>query len=192
MNLSLSNILSLIWATLRDPRGGLRFVLNQPLSMNDRWLVFGLAVILPTILIALVLMVVPVPEGMMLSLSPISLAVSQGFGMALMVLLAHFVGRMRGGRGTFAETLLTVAWLQIIMVIIQGTLLLLELALPMVASLIGLLATVLIFWLLTNFIVELHGFTSLPLTFLGIIGTLVVAVFLLALILAPFMGVPNV
>lgn len=192
MELSLSNLLSLIWTTVRDPRGGLRFVLNQPLSMNDRWLVFGLAVILPTILIALILMVMPVPEGMMLSLSPMALAGSQAIGMALMVFLAHTVGRLRGGRGTFADALLTVAWLQIIMVIIQGALLLLELALPMVATLVGLLATVLIFWLLTNFIAELHGFNSLPLTFLGIIGTLVVAVFLFALILAPFMGVSNV
>lgn len=192
MNLTFSNLLSLVAATLRDPRAALRVVLAQPLTLRDRWLVFGLSVILPTLMIALGMMLMPIQGAPAFPFSPVTLAILQGTAMGVMVLLTFVVGRWRGGKGSFADCLLTVSWLQIVMVAMQAALLLVELALPQVAALLGIVATVVMFWLLTNFVVELHGFNSLPVTFLGIIATLVLAAFLFALILAPFLGAPNV
>ncbi len=188
----MSDLTSLIWRTLRDPRGGLRAVLALGLTMQERWLVFALAVVLPTLLIGLLLLAVPVPAEMMLTLSPIGLAISQGLGLGLMVFLAHSVGRMRGGRGDFADTLLTLSWLQIIIVAILMAVMVIEIALPLMATLVALIAIVLILWVLTNFIAELHGFQSLPMTFLGIVVTFIAANFIVALVLAPFLGTPNV
>jgi hypothetical protein len=54
---------------------------------------------------------------------------------------------------------------------------------------------VLFFWLLTNFVAELHGFASLAKTFFGILVALAVLILLLgfglALVIAMTMGVPS-
>ncbi|WP_136682027.1 YIP1 family protein [Falsirhodobacter xinxiangensis] len=192
MKLTLSNVLSLVGLTLRDPREGLRAVLSQPLGLSERWLVFALSIILPTLLIAAGTILIPMPDGALFPFPPVTLAILQGVAMGVMVVLTYLVGRWRGGRGSFADCLLTVSWLQIVMVAMQAALLLVELALPPLAAILSIVATLLMFWLLTNFVVEVHGFTSLPMTFLGIMGAMFVAAFLFALILAPFLGVQNV
>jgi hypothetical protein len=56
------------------------------------------------------------------------------------------------------------------------------------ADILGLLGLVLFFWLLTNFVAELHGFKSLALTFIAILITVFTAAILLVLVFALLFG----
>jgi hypothetical protein len=97
---------------------------------------------------------------------------------------------MRGGRGTFRDALLLIAWLQFILLCVQALQLLLGLALPPAAELVGLIGLLLLVWLLTNFTAVLHGFTSLWTVFLGLVIGAVVLMFALAFVLALVVGAP--
>lgn len=193
MELTFGNALTLVRLSLRDPRQGLRAVLDLPLSAAERWMVAGLSMILPTLMIFISLSLAPMPDGSpMFPLSPFALLGVQGSAILMMSSMTYAVGRWRGGRGSFSDALLTIGWLQLVMVAVQVALLLLELAFPPVAAVLGVVATVLMFWLLTNFVAEVHGFTSLPLTFLGIVATMTLAALVLALLMGPFLGASNV
>jgi hypothetical protein len=82
--------------------------------------------------------------------------------LVVMVFAIFWIGRSMGGTGSFEETILLVAWLQFIMVCIQGVQAVSLIVLPsLVGSLIGVAGLVIFMWLLTNFIAVLHGFSSL-------------------------------
>ena len=70
----------------------------------------------------------------------------------------------------------------------------LQVLLPPFAPAAYLAGLALFFWLLTNFVAELHGFDSLSKTFFGILVVLAVPILLLgfglALVIAVTVGVP--
>ncbi|NCM97616.1 MAG: YIP1 family protein, partial [Rhodobacterales bacterium] len=90
--------------------------------------------------------------------------------------------------GRFDEALILVVWLQFVLLGLQAVQLVAYAVAPLLADLIGLATVALFFWLLTNFVAELHGFKSLGLVFVGVLATLVVMVLGLAFGLALFVG----
>jgi hypothetical protein len=128
--------------------------------------------------------------------SPFRAALFQWGFLALSVLLMHRVGRAFGGRGSLADALLVVVWLQIIMLGFQTLQLVVSPILPPLAGVIGLVSFVVYFWLMSCFIAELHGFASRGRVFLGIILTGLAAGLVLAVLMILFLGpeavLPNV
>ena len=109
-----------------------------------------------------------------------NLGLSISFGWLALLLMAI-------GSALFTHLLL-MAWLQFILLCLQVLQLVTQVLLPPLSELLGLVGLALFFWLLTNFIAELHGFGSLVKTFVAVLICLVLAAFLLAFVVALIFG----
>ncbi|MGL5361846.1 MAG: YIP1 family protein [Paracoccaceae bacterium] len=178
--------------TVQDPRAAARALMTMNPSATVRWMAFGLAITGSTVLTVLMVQLLPggaEPEIMRVLANPIALSLTQGVVMLIAVQLMYHVGRLAGGQGGFADALLLMSWMQIILLMVQIVQLLLELVSPPAAGVLGLFGFGLMLWLITHFVAELHGFTSLGAVFAGIIGTTIAAAFAVALLLVSLVGV---
>ncbi len=198
MEWNLPGLLSALRYTLQSPRDAIRRLIDSDPPMQARWIALLLVAIASTFLMLLSLALVPmdeVPPALLWALgAPLGLAAIHAAMLLVSVQLLYRLGRFRNGRGSFADSLTVLVWFQIIMLAVQAAQLALQVALPLLAFPAYLAGMVLFFWLLTNFVAELHGFASLTMTFFGILVALVVLVLLLgfglALVLAVAVGVP--
>ena len=198
MDWNLANLLSALRHSLQSPREAIRQVIDTDPPMSARWIALLLVAIASTFLMLLSLTLVPMeelPPALVWALgSPLSLA---GIHVVMLVVSVHLLyrlGRFRNGQGSFADSLTVLIWFQIIMLAVQAVQLLLQVVLPPFALAAYFAGLVLFFWLLTNFVAELHGFRSLARTFVGILVALAVLILLmgfgLALVIALTMEIP--
>jgi len=190
MNLSFSSLLQLARFTLQRPREGAQTVLQMNPTRDVRWTAFVLMAVLSALMTAISLILLP-PEmravvGTRLP-NPLLSAALQGGVLLISVVAIYRVGRWFGGHGSFADALLLLVWLQFILLLVQAAQLVAQVVLPPLSDVIGLLGIALFFWLLTNFIAELHGFASRAAVFAGIVVTTLVLAFALAVLLLPYM-----
>ena len=198
MEWNLPGLLSALRYSLQSPRDAMRQVIDSDPPMVARWIALVLVAIASTFLMLLSLAPVPVeelPPALLWAMaSPLGLAAVHAAMLLVSVHLLYRLGRFRDGRGSFADSLSVLIWFQIIMLAVQAVQLAAQVALPVLAFPAYLAGTVLFFWLLTNFVAELHGFASLGMTFFGILLALAVLIlllgFALVLVLAATGGVP--
>ena len=184
MDPTLANLGALLRETFSDPRGGMRRVLDLGLPMAARWQALALVAVVSALLSQLSVMLTPMAPGT----EPLP-----GFGggafrvlILQLVLLVLFVagldriGRAMGGRGTFPDAVLVIAWLQVIMVALQVAQVVALLLVPPMAMLVGLVSVGVFFWMLTGFACELHGFDNRGRVF----GVILLSFFALAFVLA--------
>lgn len=191
MDLSLSTLLSMARFTVQNPREGARMVMGANLPMAARWVALALMAVISAILAHLAFALMPgeVREAMAGAMaSPLTSAVMQGALMLAAVFVIHWVGRWRGGTGTFEDALILMIWLQFILLILQVVQIVTQVLIPPASVLVGYVSVGIFMWLLSNFVAELHGFKSVLMTFLGVLLTLLAVGFILALVLMPFMG----
>lgn len=190
MELSWGALIGLGHRTLRDPRGGARAIMDLRLPLAAMWTALALTAVISAILLHLSFaLLTPVERGMVPLLpGPFESVVLQSAVMVVTALLAHYLGRMRGGQGSFPEALILMVWLQAILLAFQALQIVALVALPAVTDLIGLLVLVVFMWLLTAFIAELHRFRSMGKVFLGIIGAILAVAMVLSVLLRPFLG----
>jgi hypothetical protein len=120
--------------------------------------------------------------------SPLRTAFLQLFVMVASVFAIWRLGRARGGQGGMDDSVALVAWLQFVMLVLQVATLAAQVLVPPLAGLLGLVEVGLFFWLLVNFVAELHGFRSLVATFVGVLAALCLLIVGMALVLAPVLG----
>ena len=198
MDWNLPNLLSALRYSLQSPRDAIRQVIDSEPPMTARWIALLLVAIASTFLTLLSFSLVPsdeLPPALVRSMgSPLSLAAIHLVVLFVSVHLLFRIGRFRNGRGSFADCLTVLIWFQIIMLAVQAVQLALQVLLPPFAPAAYFAGLVLFFWLLTNFVAELHGFASLSKTFFGILVALAVLILLLvfglALVIAVTVGVP--
>lgn len=188
----LDRIRALAQLTLQDPRQAARVLLAEEVPLPARTAGLLLVAVVSALLASLQVGSDPQkldPLSAFMLASPFRAAVMQWFFLALSVVLIHRVGRAFGGRGSFADAMLVVVWLQLLMLALQVLQLVATLLAPPLAGVIGLVGLGVFLWLMTTFICELHGFASRGLVFLGMvlscIGTGFVLGILLILILGP-------
>lgn len=190
---TLAGVLQAARFTLQNPRGGARAVLEMQLPMQVRWLIFALVITGSSLLTVLAVRLSPAGSDPMVAdvLSrPIVLTLMQGVVMLVFAQLMARVGQLAGGRGNFADALLLLSWLQVILMLLQVAQIVLEvIQLSSLADILGLLGVGLMLWLVTQFTTELHGFTAPVMVFFGVIGTLLVAGFALSVLMVGFLGV---
>lgn len=177
--------------TLQKPREAARMVLNWPFSVGELWLVLALTSVVSALLAELLVMTASDgvdPVMAMMMASPIRFAAIQLGGLAMLTGFIFGIGRMFGGRGSFAGALALVGWLQTILVVLQIAQVVALFIVPPLALVISLVSLVLFFWLLTSFIAELHGFASLGWTFAGMIGAFFGMTLALSVILVLLFG----
>ena len=186
MDLSLASLIAETQLTLRDPRNAARRMMALNLPMAARWLALGIMSIGSAMLTHVSLALIPLGDRdpvIDFMSNPITTALLQGVTLVVLVGVVFWVGRLRGGKGSFADALVVMTWLQFVMLCLQLVQLLVLLALPPVAGLVNLAAFALFLWLLTNFVAELHGFRSLITVFGGIILSIIAVGFLISLLL---------
>ena len=150
--------------TLRNPDAAMRVLRGLDLPMVARWMALFLAVVLSRMLGVLLLMMLPVtgddPLAQLLS-DPMTMAGIEFFGMVLTAFLVTVIGRMFGGHGTFADALLAVAWIELLLVALMAVQLVMLVLLPGTVDLLGIVVGALSIYLTVTMTKALHGFTSL-------------------------------
>ena len=189
MTLTVSTLLEMARFTVQNPREGARMVMRADVPMAGRWLALALMAVLSSIMTHLSIALLP-PEGraamQQAVAGPLPTALLQGALLLVTVHGVYWVGRWRGGKGSFADALILMIWLQFILLILQVIQIAAQLVLPPLADIIGYVSLALFMWMLTAFITTLHGFQSMATVFFGIIGVLLVAGFVLAFVMLPF------
>lgn len=190
---------TLIGLTFRDPASAARALLAAGWPVSARWMGLFLAVTVSALLAWLSSQLFPLPEGTA-EVSPVLTMTSQPLVLAGMQLVAVLiaagllagVGRLFGGKGTFEDALLLTVWIEVVLLLVQAVQIAATLVLPGVASILGVVAIALFFWLTVQFAKALHGFTSGVKVFLGVIGTAFAVGFVLSILAASFGLMPQV
>ena len=189
MDLTLPALASMVRDTLRDPRGMARALMAKGLPPQAAWLGAAVIAALSAILAHLTFGVVAARQGQTAPLpAPVMTAAFQYVVLVATVIGVHQIGRRFGGRGGFGDALLLIVWLQFILVCVQAAQLVALLVVPPLADILSMAGLVVFLWLLTAFVAELHGFSSMGRVFAGIIGSLFAAAFVLAILIQILFG----
>lgn len=186
-------LMRMVGETLKAPRHGAAMVLGFGFAPIVGWMALLLMAIASTVLTHLSFAMMPAEAreiwGAAMA-SPIRTAMLQWVVLLISVHAIHKVGRKMGGTGSLEGAVVLVAWLQFILLCVQIAQLVTQALLPPLSDVLGIFGLVLFLWLLTNFVAQLHGFTSLAMTFVGIFLTLIVASILMAIVFALLIGAP--
>lgn len=190
-----SSFLTLIRESVAEPQ---EFA-DRLLAARPRTQVVLEAAVLLSILDALVLSALagggattlPTPNGE-IQLSPFAHA---GVLLASLLLSASALqvgGQLLKGRGRYAEALLLVVWLEVLALAVQVVTVLISLALPPLAGIVGLFGFAVLLWCLLHFARALHGFSGLGKAAGALVLGAVLVILASSLLLAAFgFGVPT-
>ncbi|CAM3269082.1 Yip1 family protein [Paracoccus nototheniae] len=187
---------TLVRQTLRNPEQAAHWLIGQGWPMQVRWMALMLAVSVSGLLAYASTLLFPVPEGeavavFAISSQPLVLAGLQLIAIVLGAALMAGVGRLFGGQGRFEDALLLTVWIEVMLLIVQAAQIVLSLALPALAGILGILAIALFLWLTVQFTKALHGFTSAPKVLLVMFATLLVMGFVLSFFMAAMGLMPE-
>lgn len=195
MKLSPQALLLAARDTLANPAAAARQVMALRLSTSEGLMAVALTAAAATLLTALMqIFMGPVPDPAMQDLfnRPFILSLSQLSLMIVGAFLMWRVGKVFGGNGTFAQALSLVAWLEVVLILLQVAEVLVLMILPVLALPVGMASLFAFFYLLTHFTAALNGYTSLTKTFFGILGTAVVVLLVTSFALIFILPVPHV
>lgn len=183
--------------TVQAPRVGARAVMEMDLPLTIGGLALVLMAVVSAALAALMYAAFPMltdpatPQIAALEqilANPLQLAMVQVAILAAGAFLLYRIGKGFGGKGRLPEAVALLAWLEFILLLLQGAQTVSMAVSPPMSQAIGLIGFVIFLWLLANFTAELHGFTSVFATFLGIVGSVIVLSFAAAVIIALMIG----
>ncbi len=166
----LAHLISLIRLSILTPKEGAATILSFSPGRDILWTALALIAVVSGVLSTLSTYVVPAASADMgehLLSSPVLFTGVLAGILLLTVICTHYIGRGFGGTGEFNESLLVVAWLQLVLVAVQVVQLGIALVSPEIAQLIGVASLFLFIWLYVNFVAVLHGFASLPMVLVG-------------------------
>lgn len=174
--------------TVPEPRKVAREIQALRVPRPVLWQVLALLLVAATFLGVLASILFPVdPESAgALATDPVMTGAAQGVFTVAIVFLIHRVGRWLGGTGDFDGALLTVIWLQFVLLVIELGIVFIGLFAPAMALILWVMGMVMTFWILSHFIAELHGFRSAGSVFLGILMVLLVLAVVLSLLFTIF------
>jgi hypothetical protein len=181
----------LLRETLKTPRAAARRLIDSGLAGSVAWTGYGIVVTASAVLAWLSMSATPVATGGVVEgpgMTPLGVALVQAISILLLGGVATVGGRVFGGTGRFPEALLLAVWLEFILILLQVVQLVVMIVFPFSSVLIGILGMVLFLWLLTNFVAELHGFSSLPRVFFGIVAGFVIVGFVLVSVAGSVFG----
>lgn len=191
---------TLIAATFRDPEATARNLIAQDWPISARWMGLLLTVSLSALLsYAASLLYGPPQTDDQLGLleftrHPLAMAGLQFAAIATGSALLAGIGRTMGGQGRFADALLLMVWVELLLLIVQAAQVLLSLILPAAGQILAFLVIFLFLWLTAQFTRALHGFDNLLKPILTMLGTVFAFALILSVVLSAFgfaPGVPN-
>ena len=176
-----ADVMELGRMTLTRPQEAARAVLAMGFPRGELWNLFLLTIALAGLLGQIAVLLGGAAEGP--QPTGIGIAALVGGSILLTAGAVHVVGRWFGGEGRFEDSLLLMIWLQLVIVGLQAIQTVALIVAPAFAGLIAIAATVLMTWVLVNFIAVVHGFQSLGKVFLSMILTLFGLAFALSVVL---------
>lgn len=189
--MSLNLLLPMALASIRQPREAFGRLLRLDLPAGVLWQALLLVVVISVLMAEATALLVrpdPAPDNAIVVPVPFVFGAIQFAVLALTVLAIDRIGRAMGGSGTLPGALLAVVWLQFVMICLQVVQSLVIILIPPLGGLIVMGGLVLFLYLLTNFIAELHGFTSRGRVF-GMIVFVLIGVALALSFLLTLLGV---
>ncbi|MCL1628213.1 YIP1 family protein [Roseibaca sp. V10] len=181
MDLTLATVAALLRSTLTAPRETAARLLALDPPDDARWLGFVIVVVL-SVLVGQASILVLGESAFGGSL--IFMAVFQTMVLLGLVVAVQGIGRLAGGSGTFPDTLLLLAWLQFVMIAVQIVQILVLLLVPPLFGFVTMASLAIFMWLLVNFTMALHGFTSALKVTVGIVFAFFGLAVVLAIVLA--------
>ena len=182
----LTDFVKLVINTIKDPKQVALKISLVTLPPVTLWSLVVLVVIISVLLSELanwLLPVKPTQPSLILISSPFLATVVLTVLMTVMIFLTFYIGKLFGGTGSIESTISVIVWLQTTMIALQVVQLILIPFLPSLAMILGFFAGILFFWLYVNFILVLHGFTSLGKVFFGVIASMLGVIFLFSLLI---------
>lgn len=191
MDLTARAILDLIRLSVQRPQIAAQYLLSLDVPNAARWMLALFVSTASVLLTYIGFNLLPPADTafMMLAMSsPVRTAILQVGLLLITAFGVYQVGRWRGGKGNFADALLLVGWLQFILLCLQVVQIAALIILPPLAEVIGILGLVMSLWMLTHFIVELHGFKSSVRVFVAVLGVVFVAAMAASMVIVLMMG----
>lgn len=182
----LATLFSKAVASITAPREVAQWVMSFDLPRGMRWEALLLSVILSVSLQFILTTLVGDPAQVLMGdvmSRPFMAAIVQASSLVVTVFAIYWIGHAMGGQGGFGETILLVAWLMFCLFLLGLVQLVLLFIAPPLANLISFASIVLFFWLLSNFVAELHGFQSVTRVFLMVLVSLFGIAFGLSILL---------
>ena len=181
--LHLPTLLQLARQTLTDPREGARYIMGLNLPRRILMQFYLLELVLSAMSSVIFLSLAPMPDGMAIPAeTAVTYTAFEGVVGLIIAFGAFRIGQAFGGRGSFEQAFALVIWAQFILLCFSVLQLVAMIVLPPLTDVISIAALALFFWLMVNFVAELHGFTSLGLVFAGIIVSLLGLAILLSIL----------
>lgn len=177
----------LIRQSFTDPKGTAKRLIALDLPAPVLWEALALVVALSAIAAQVSSLLLSGPGGQALmpfATSPMLVGFVQGAILVIMVFAVHWIGRSFGGVGRLEDSIVSVAWLQFLLVCLQVLQLGVGFVSPALSGLIGLAGVIVFFWLLTQFVMAVHAFESAAMVFVMIVVSLLAITFALSLVLS--------
>lgn len=187
MDFSLRSISEMIRFSVQSPRSAARSLIAMNLPIAARWLMFFFAVIASALASHIGFKMLPADAQAFWADAmsrPIQSAIMQAGFWLLAVVFLHKMGRFSAKSGSFADTLLLVSWWQIVFFALQAAQIFTLMIIPPIGELLGLVGLVVLLWLLTQFVMELHGFKRTWRVFICVIAALFLAAISLMVVVA--------
>lgn len=196
---TLGGLLSLTWATVRQPRVIARQLILLDLPVRTLWLILLTVAAISAVIgetATLLLIGQSAADADPVAVGPLAKAGIRLGGLVATVLAVHHIGRMMGGKGRFEDSLALIAWLEVVMIAVQVIQILLLVAMPGLGLVVTLAGLALTLWIFTAFVTEIHGFRNMAMVFVTIVASVLAFSFALSLVLSlfgvTFVGAPGV
>lgn len=179
--------------TVPEPRKIAREVQALRYPRVVLWQVLALLLVAATFLDVIASILFPIDPATMGTLlaDPLLTGIAQASFSVLTVFGIYWIGRALGGTGSFDAALLTIIWLQFVLLIVELGVLFLGTFAPGLALVLWLGGLIMTFWILSHFIAEMHGFRSAGAVFAGILLVLLVLAMVMSMVFALIgLGVP--
>lgn len=179
----------LLKQSLTDPAGVARTLVGLNLPRNVLWTALLLMAALQSVLFALSNLVMP-PEDLLPAVlsSPLRFFMLTAAMLALTVSAIYWVGRLMGGDGAFEDVLVVIVWMQVLRLLVQLVSLVLALAIPQLAVMLLVAASLVGIYILVHFIDQAHRLNSLAKSIGVLVLAMVALVVALSLLAALFLG----
>lgn len=186
-------LLGMALQSVPEPRKVARDLFAEGLSQRVLWHILALILVISTMLTLVISILAPAPEGApAMPFSPLTLGLGEAAITVLSVFLIDRIGRAFGGTGSFYQALVTVTWLAALNLLLSLTMVALSLIAPAMALLLLPVGMLALFWILTMFITELHGFATPGMVAAGIIVSFLTTIFVLVFILSIAMALLGI
>ena len=196
MKLGFKIFLELFILTLRRPFEAGQWIIAKRFSSELGWLSLLLVSIIGTVLVQLSFSMQPdeVRAAFAAALnSPLRMALVQGVFLVFSVFALHIFGHMAGGKGRFEDALALMVWFQVTLMVLQIGQVAISFIAPSIGALSSLLVFSVFFWVLTHFIMALHGFKSIWMVLSSLVLAMIclgfVSLIVLVGLILPIIGV---